>query len=183
MECVFFCCNLLLFVKNVSECYQTVTIGNSCKKYQFIIFCSLSFALKRIHNNGDIIQQYVRFTKVYNEQVGLYGRNAKAVAETLKICENEDVLADYLKSREKEVSGIMLAFSDIDKQFDMYVNGEKKIAKEEGWIEGKAEGKAEGIFSTLVALVKDKILTLSQAAQRANMTIEEFEEKSGLKAE
>ena len=56
--------------------------------------------------NGDIIQQYVRFTKVYNEQVKLYGRNAKAVSETIRICENEDVLSDYLRSRE-EVSGIM----------------------------------------------------------------------------
>ena len=125
--------------------------------------------------NGDIIQQYVRFTKVYNEQVKLYGRNAKAVSETIRICENEDVLTDYLKSREKEVSGIMLAFSDIDKQFDLYVNGEIQIAVEKEHEKTKLE--------MLIALVKDKILTLSQAAQRADMTVEEFEEKSGLKAE
>ena len=121
--------------------------------------------------NGDIIQQYVRFTKVYNEQVKLYGRNAKAVSETIRICENEDVLSDYLKSREKEVSGIMLAFSDIDKQFDLYVSNEKQFAREEGMI------------STLVDLVKKKILSITQAAEQANMTVEEFEEKSGLKAE
>ena len=125
--------------------------------------------------NGDIIQQYVRFTKVYNEQVKLYGRNAKAVSETIRICENEDVLSDYLRSREKEVSGIMLAFSDIDKQFDLYVNGEIQIAVEKEHEKTKLE--------MLIALVKDKILTLSQAAQRADMTVEEFEEKSGLKAE
>ncbi|MBQ8942238.1 MAG: hypothetical protein IJ062_10420 [Firmicutes bacterium] len=119
--------------------------------------------------NGDIIQQYVRFTKVYNEQVKLYGRNAKAVSETIRICENEDVLTDYMKSREKEVSGIMLAFSDIDKQFDLYVSNEKQFAREEGMI------------STLVDLVKKKILSITQAAEQANMTIEEFEEKSGLK--
>ncbi|MBQ7266375.1 MAG: hypothetical protein IJS61_09790 [Firmicutes bacterium] len=120
--------------------------------------------------NGDIIQQYVRFTKVYNEQVSLYGRNAKAVSETIRICEKEDVLADYLKSREKEVSGIMLAFSDIDKQFDLYVSNEKQFAREEGMI------------STLVDLVKKKILSITQAAEQANMTVEEFEEKSGLKS-
>ena len=125
--------------------------------------------------NGDIIQQYVRFTKVYNEQVKLYGRNAKAVSETIRICENEDVLSDYLRSREKEVSGIMLAFSDIDKQFDLYVNGEIQIAVEKEHEKTKLE--------MLIALVKDKILTLSQAAQRADMTVEEFEEKSGLKDE
>jgi hypothetical protein len=40
----------------------------------------------------------VRFTKVYNEQLKLHGRTAKAVSETIRICENEDVLAEYLKS-------------------------------------------------------------------------------------
>lgn len=128
--------------------------------------------------NGDIIQQYVRFTKVYNEQVKLYGRNAKAVSETIRICENEDVLSDYLRSRE-EVSGIMLAFSDIDKQFDLYVSNEKQFSKEEG-IE---IGKAEGMLTSLVNLVKKKILSPAQAAEELDMTIEEFEEKSGLKAE
>ncbi len=65
----------------------------------------------------------------------------------------------------------MLAFSDIDRQFDLYVSNEKQFARE------------EGIISTLVDLVKKKILSITQAAEQANMTVEEFEEKSGLKAE
>ena len=117
---------------------------------------------------GDIIQQYVRFTKIYNEQVKLYGRNAKAVYETIRICENEDVLADYMKDREKEVSGIMLAFSDIDRQFDLYVATEKR------------EAEARGMVLTLINLVKKKLLSVSQAAEQANMTEEEFKEKAGL---
>lgn len=48
--------------------------------------------------------------------------------------------------------------------------------------EGRAEGKIEGILTTLLELVKDNILTLSDAAKRANMTVEEFELKTGLKA-
>lgn len=47
---------------------------------------------------------------------------------------------------------------------------------------GKAEGEVIGILKTLVELVKDGIITLSDAAKRANMTVEEFEKKSGLKA-
>lgn len=120
--------------------------------------------------DGDIIQQYVRFTKIYNEQVKLNGRTAKAVYETIRICEGENVLTDYMKSREKEVSGIMLAFSDINKQFDLYIENEKKLAKE------------EGIFTTLVDLVKKSLLSVSQAAEQLNMSVEEFETKSGLKS-
>jgi predicted transposase YdaD len=61
-----------------------------------------------------------------------------------------------------------------------------KQDREEVYADGKAdgleEGKAKGILSTLVSLVKDNILTISDAAKRANMSVEEFEEKTGLKA-
>lgn len=48
--------------------------------------------------------------------------------------------------------------------------------------EGRMEGRIEGVLNTLVSLVKDGILTLSDAAKRANMTVAEFELKTGLKA-
>ena len=72
-----------------------------------------------------------------------------------------------MKSREKEVSGIMLAFSDVTSELNLYVDSKVKAAN----------------FSQLVELVKEKLLTLPQAAKKANMTVEEFEEKSGLKDE
>ena len=46
--------------------------------------------------------------------------------------------------------------------------------------ESRAEGKIEGILSTLAGLVKDGILTLSEAAKRADMTNEEFCKRTGL---
>ena len=54
--------------------------------------------------------------------------------------------------------------------------------REEGRTEGRAEGKAQGIFETLGNLVEKGYLTLKQAAEEANMTISEFEAKTGLKA-
>ena len=44
--------------------------------------------------------------------------------------------------------------------------------------EMRAEERAKGILETLVSLVKDGILTLSEAAKRANMTVEDFEKQS-----
>ena len=52
---------------------------------------------------------------------------------------------------------------------------------EEGKIRGKEEGRKEGIISTLAGLVKDGILSLADAAQRAGMTVSEFEIKAGLR--
>lgn len=49
--------------------------------------------------------------------------------------------------------------------------------KSAGLIEGKAAGLIEGQFQSLAALVKDGLLDINEAAKRANMSVEEFEEK------
>lgn len=48
--------------------------------------------------------------------------------------------------------------------------------------EGRAEGKTEGFLNALIALVQKGLLTVTDAADTANMTVEEFETKTGLKA-
>ncbi|MCM1316489.1 MAG: hypothetical protein NC040_09570 [Muribaculaceae bacterium] len=48
--------------------------------------------------------------------------------------------------------------------------------------EGRIEGKAEGILNTLVTLVQKGLITITDAANTANMTVAEFEVKTGLKA-
>ena len=54
--------------------------------------------------------------------------------------------------------------------------------REEGRAEGREEGREEGVLATLIGLVKDGILTVVDAAKRANMTVADFEAKTGLKA-
>lgn len=51
----------------------------------------------------------------------------------------------------------------------------------EGLKTGREEGKIEGTLSTLAGLVKDGILTVDEAAKRANMTSAEFVAKTGIK--
>ncbi len=45
--------------------------------------------------DNEITRQYVAFTKVYDEQVKLYGRTG-VVVNTINICKNRDVLKEYL---------------------------------------------------------------------------------------
>ena len=60
--------------------------------------------------------------------------------------------------------------------------GEERVDMCEA-IEGiRNDAREEGILETLIGLVKAGILTIADAAKRANMTIPEFEEKTGLKA-
>ena len=48
---------------------------------------------------GDILNQYVTFTKIYNEQVKQQGRTREAVLETIRICKDRKILKEYLEGR------------------------------------------------------------------------------------
>ena len=61
---------------------------------------------------GDIISQYVRFCRVFDEQVRIYGRTLKAVEETIRICKDEKVLKEYLERQREEVIDIMMTLFD-----------------------------------------------------------------------
>ena len=57
-----------------------------------------------------------------------------------------------------------------------------EIKEQEGYEKGKAEGEADGekkgTLRTLLGLVKKGLLTITQAAEQANMTVEDFELQS-----
>lgn len=85
---------------------------------------------------GDIISQYVAFTKVYQEQAGIHGRTREAILETIRVCKDRNVLREYLSGREKEVVSIMMALFDQEKAVEQF--GYEKMQ------EGRKEGRAEG---------------------------------------
>ena len=89
---------------------------------------------------GDILNQYVTFTKIYNEQVKQQGRTREAVLETIRICKDRKILKEYLEGREKEVVDIMMTLFDQEYAVERY--GDERELK--GKAEGKAEGLAEG---------------------------------------
>lgn len=89
--------------------------------------CGIDAKIKVIYDGreGDIISQYISFTKVCKEQVALYGRSREAILETIRICKDRNVLKEYLESREKEVVDIMMALYDEEEIMERYVESEK----------------------------------------------------------
>ena len=85
---------------------------------------------------GDIIYQYVMFTKVYNDQLRQYGATHKTIEETIRICKDQNLLKKYLESHESEVVDTMMLLFD-----DEFV---QKAALKEKYREGRLKGKAEG---------------------------------------
>jgi predicted transposase YdaD len=68
-------------------------------------------------------------------------------------------------------------YKETEKGLNIMCEIMEKIATEErmeGRKEGRKEGRMEGTLETLFGLVKDGILTISEAAKRANMTEANF---------
>ena len=111
---------------------------------------------------GDIISQYVAFTKVYNEQVRLYGKTREAVLSTIRICQDRNVLKEYLSGREKEVINIMMGLFDQEKAVEQFGNEKKEEGKLESKKEAAINMKAEGLPESMIAKVLDVGLNIVQ---------------------
>ena len=136
-----------------------------------------------------IYGQYIGFSKVYDEQRKLYGNKVQCIEETIRICFENGYLAGFLNIHKEEVFGMLSELFDeeaLREQYDAAMAAQseargRKIGEAIGEARGKAIGEANGIIKTLVGLVKDGILNVSDAAKRADMTVAEFEAKTGLK--
>lgn len=81
---------------------------------------------------GDIINQYVTFTRVYNEQIQKHGRTMDAIRETIRICKDENILREYLSKHEREVQDIMFALFDDEQILDAYTRDVQKQSRADG---------------------------------------------------
>ena len=121
---------------------------------------------------GDIINQYVGFTRVYNEQVRQYGRTRQAVMETIRICRDRNYLKEYLEAREKEVINIMMTLFDDEYIYKTYVESEKKEAAQKAAQEAtrKANVKtARSLYESGVSLD-----VIAHAVGQPMKTVEEW---------
>lgn len=130
----------------------------------------LNVKMKMIYDGreGDIINQYVAFTKVCNEQVKVYGRTRKAIQEVIRIYKDKDVLKEYLESREQEVLDMMMELFDEQEVLRSYVQSEKHEAVEEAAKE------------TAKRFLKMGKLSIEEVAAGSGLTVEEVEELAGL---
>jgi hypothetical protein len=122
-------------------------------------------------SKGDIISQYVAFTKVYNEQVKEKGRTREAVLETIRICKDRNILKEYLESREKEVVDIMMTLFDDEYILKTYVEEERKDAKMEEKKETALRMAKKGTAVDVIADFLDVSISLVKKWLEGSMTL------------
>lgn len=118
--------------------------------------------------SGDIINQYVVFTKVCNEQVAKHGRTREAVQEAVRICKERNVLKEYLSSREKEVVDMLMELYDEQEVIRSYVESEKY----------EVENATK--IATARRLLKMGKLSIEEIAEGSGLTVEEVERLSDI---
>ena len=97
--------------------------------------CDINVRVRFLYNGrkqDDILSQYVRFTQICNEQYRSMGRSRQAVLEIIRLCQEQNVLREYLESREKEVIDIMTSILDQEYNVNLYVKMKEKLAMEKG---------------------------------------------------
>lgn len=105
-------------------------------------------------NGDDIVGQYVTFTKVYSEQRKLHGRTKEAILETIRICKDEDVLKEYLESRESEVLDMMMTIFDEETIMRNHIRSQR------------AEAAAEAAVQSAVETYQEFNLSFSDSVQK-----------------
>ncbi|MCD8379617.1 MAG: hypothetical protein LUC95_04670 [Lachnospiraceae bacterium] len=112
----------------------------------------------------DIIGQYIAFSKIYDEQRRLHGRTQKTIRETLRICSERDILREYLRICEKEVTSIMSFLFDKETIYRNHDNAMKK--------EYKKQANQE---AAMKMLLKRKY-SIEEIADVQGLTVEEVRE-------
>jgi hypothetical protein len=121
----------------------------------------------------DIINQYIMFCKVFNQQLKMYGYSEKTIRETLRICSDEGILAEYIKKMENEIMDIMTTLFDQENITRLYGLEERKAGRDEGRNEGRNEIALNLLQMNMdipfiqkaTGLSKDEILKLKEKAE------------------
>ncbi len=77
-------------------------------------------------DKDNIINEYIVFCKVFNEQIKEHGMTRQAVTETIRICKDRNILKQYLSSKEVEVVTIMMSLFDDEQIMKTYTKDIKR---------------------------------------------------------
>ena len=112
--------------------------------------CAVEVKVKMIYDGekGDIISQYVAFTRIYNEQLKQHGRTREAVLETIRICRDRNILREYLRVREQEVVNIMMTIFDEEYILKTYIEQEKREAAEKAAVKAAKQATQKVLKAT-----------------------------------
>ncbi|MCD8369948.1 MAG: hypothetical protein LUC94_06425, partial [Clostridiales bacterium] len=138
-----------------------------------------------------VLREYAQFVAKTRENIGRHLSAEEAVKKAVNDCINEGILRDLLISwKAEDINMIIEEFTEEEmwelnmKEIEEEATAKgmakgMEIGRAEGRTEGQAVGRMEGILDTLIALVHDGLISVKDAALRANLTEEVFISRMG----
>ena len=156
-----------LYVVYTGECEDVSDVLYLSDLYEGIGSAEVEVKVLRGNGSGDIVDEYVRFCRIADEERKRHGRNEKAVEETLRRCIEENILAPFLMTRQKEVAEIMVTLFDQEKVMEIHdyhiAETARKDGLQEGRVEGRVGGRVEGTLSSIRSLMETLGLSIEAA--------------------
>ena len=121
----------------------------------------------RASGNGSIVDQYIRFCKIADEERKDKGYTMEAVRAAIRRCLEENVLAPFLREQQREVQNIMFSLFDQERITELH---ELEIARK-----NHAEGKAETKMEIARNLISFK-MPFDQIAAATGLSVAEVEQ-------
>jgi|GEM_PF-3644236 len=126
-------------------------------------------------NKNDIIGQYIIFTHVLDEQIKIHGRKRIAAENTIRICQDNDVLREYLEGLKKEVVPTMMLLFAQDYVTEMYAREREEKGERRGEKKGTMKNTVRmcqrfgaTVDETIKMLAEDFGLSPERAAKYVN---------------
>ena len=108
---------------------------------------------------GDILDQYVRYTKILRKTIKENGYDTSTAEKVVRECIRQNILTDYMKERGAEIMAAMLDIFDQEKVWEMALKAERREGREDGIAKGiakgRAEGKEEGIAEGIICICRE----------------------------
>ena len=105
------------------------------------------------------------------------GSLEKSIDAAITMLPDSSLIKPFLMANRAEVKSMFITEYDEERAFAQQRAEAIAEGREEGRVEGRVEGRAEGGLLMLVKLVRNGLLTTSQAAESINMTVPEFQAK------
>jgi len=132
----------------------------------------LTVKVLRDDGSGDILDQYIEFSKIFDNQVKAHGRTQAALDGTFSECLEKNILKPFLESRKKEVLDIMTTLFSQEKVWEI----EKYNIAQDVRQEEKERGIA-ALVSTLKELSAEKEKAIDALVQKFGLSDTTAKEK------
>ena len=113
--------------------------------YEGIGDVEITIHVIRASGSESIVDQYIRFCEIADEERKNRGYTKEAVEETIRRCIAENVLTKFLLSRQQEVQDIMFTLFDHERIVEIHEYNIAKDARAEGEAKGLEKGMEKGM--------------------------------------